>query len=227
MLAGSGIKILSSMQIHKIISICIVLVLSLILNLSDFSTAAENELSGQSVLAGFNTKAMSQYKAVQAEVYKYFYAGMHSNNKNLKEAYLSKALAKYMLLLNMCQKDAELFAQLGVIHNKLGHFKLAREYFIRALNIKPQNPFSNYYYAEYLYEQKNFADALDYYNIAYNNGYKGYFEVNSKLGVLYEKLGDIQKAKHYYSIASNLNPEARNLIAKINELENFDYSISD
>ena len=174
-----------------------------------------------------NIKSGVDFEQTEAEADKYFYAGLQTNNKNLKEAYLSQALVKYMLLLSIKPDDLVICTQIGVIHDKLGHSRTANDYLFRAISIDSMNPFPNYYYGEYYYAKRDFENALKYYLAAYNNGYQDYYEVNLQLGTIYEKLGDIEKAKYYYRASKRLNPDLKGVNSRIMSLNKVYYSKSD
>ena len=165
--------------------------------------------------------------AVEAEADSYFYAGMQEEDKNLKEAYLSQALAKYMLLLSVNPKDATICTQIGIIHDALDHTQIAKEYLFRAVSLDYYNPFPNFYFGEHYYKAHEYNNALKYYKAAYDNGYKKQYVVNYKLGIIYEKLGDIAKAKQYYTAAYKANPDNTELTDKIEALNKVYYSKSD
>ena len=158
---------------------------------------------------------------------KYFYAGLESEDLNKREAYLSRALEKYMLLLKQNPTDVTTCTQIAVIHDNLNHPRLAKTYFIRAVNLENLNPFANFYYGEYYFVKREYQKALRYYLTAYNNGYKDSFPVNLRLATIYEKLGDIAKAKNYYIEAGKQNPQQEGLKEKIELLEKIYYSKSD
>jgi len=166
-------------------------------------------------------------KQLESDADTLFYAGIDSDDLNSKEAYLSSALVKYMLLLKIKPDDVVTCTQIAVIHDNLNHSSIAKEYFFRALNLDNLNPFTNYYCAEYYFGQKDYAKALKYYTAAYNNGYKDYFPVNLKLATVYEKLGDIQQARKFYIAAKSQNPSQKGLAEKINSLGKVYYSKSD
>jgi len=166
-------------------------------------------------------------KSIENEANKYFYEGLQIEDQRLKEAYLSEALKKYMLLLNIYPNSAILATHVAIIHDNFEHSKIAKEYFFRAVNIEPTNPYVNFYFGEYYFTRKDYQNALNYYKIAYNNGYSGLYEVNLKLGTIYERIGDIEKAKKYYSAASAAKPTFSELKNKIKSLDKIYYSKSD
>ena len=178
----------------------------------------------ESVVKPYKIKRSDNKKSLEVSADKYFYAGIEAADVNKKETYLSKALEKYMLLLKLRPDDVITCTQIGVIHDNLNGPSIAREYFLRALNLDNLNPYANFYYGEYYFAQKDYQNALKYYLISYNNGYKDYFPVNIKLATVYEKLGDIEKAKKHYIDSRKQNPGQKGLSAKIESLGKVYYS---
>lgn len=183
--------------------------------LDDNSSVKVNKISAQEI------------RKIEKLADKYFYDGIESEDYNTKEAYLSRALEKYMLLLKLKPDDVTICTQIAVIHDNLNHTSLARDYFIRAVNLENLNPFANFYYGEYYFAKRDYQNALNYYLTAYNNGYKNSFPVNLKLATVYEKLGDIEKARNFYKAAEKQNPAQKGLSAKIKSMEKIYYSKSD
>ena len=184
----------------------------------------------QSNAGGVNTESVVDYEYIrelEAEADKFFYTGINTEDQKLREAYLSKALAKYMLLLKFQPDNAIFCTQIAVIHDICNHIPQAKEYFFRAINLENLNPFANFYFAEYYFINKDYNNALKHYLIAYNNGYKDYYQVNLKIAKIYERLGDIEKAKIYYTNTKNLNPSLEGLESKIQSLDNVYYSKED
>ena len=215
MLADSGIKILSIMQTHKISNLFIIFAALVLTNFL---------ITNEIFAAGHTQLRVTNYKAVESEADSYFYAGLQSEDKKLKEEYLSQALEKYMLLLETDPKNTVIATHIGVIHDNLEHKKTAEDYFYRAISTTPNNPYINFYFAEYHFAQKDYQEALKYYKNAYNNGYSKFYEVNLRLGTIYERLGDIGKAKKYYTKASAIKPDFAELKNKIKSLDKVYYS---
>ena len=190
--------------------------------------ANANEFSDSSFGAG-TTKVSQTVNTADLEktADKYFYTGMESDDINKREAYLSRALEKYMLLLKLKPNDVTTCTQIAVIHDNLNHPRIAKTYFIRAVNLEKLNPFANFYYGEYYFAKREYQKALIYYLTAYNNGYRDSFPVNLRLATVYEKLGDLAKARIYYIAAEKQNPAQNGIRAKIESLEKIYYSKSD
>lgn len=216
------------MLTHKTINLYVVLVIVLTLAVNGASAEYELDALPEGLTSGSESensaKAVDNVVSDEEEADNYFYAGMQADDKNLKEAYLSKALVKYMLLLSINPNNASISAQVGAIHDSLGHQRLAKEYLFRGVSLEPFNPFPNYYFAEYYFAKKDYENALRYFQAAYDNGYSSFYEVNLKLATVYERLGDIEKAKLYYGAAAKLNPGFQALESKVKSLDKVYYN---
>ena len=109
----------------------------------------------------------------------------------------SKALGGYFILTKINPLDYYPYVQIARIYDKRKAFLKAKHYYNTALNISPQNPYVNFYAGESNYLQKNYNEALKYYNVAYKNGYNANLELNQRLEEIYKKLGDTAQAKKF------------------------------
>ena len=159
-------------------------------------------------------KPVIDTKLIEQEADEFFYQGMENEDKTTQEAYLMKALERYMLLLDYDMYDAVSATQVAVIHDKLGNDATALEYFKRAVNLENLNPFANFYFAEYYFYRRDYRNALKYYLTAYENGMDKNYQTSLKLAAIYEKFGDFPKAKKYYILAQKQNPELRAGVAE-------------
>lgn len=174
------------------------------------------------------TKPVIDKETIEREADEFFYQGMDNTDITTKEAYLMKALEKYMLLLEYNMFDAVSATQVAIIHDMLGNNDTALEYFKRAVNLENLNPFANFYFGEYYFYRKNYRNALKYYLTAYENGFNDSYQTSLKIATIYEKFGDFEKAKTYYRIAQKQNPELREGISeKLKSIRNIYYSRSD
>lgn len=218
------------MLIHKICNLCLIagiVFISLRTVCYGEDLFLLYEQKGLPLTAKSYTKSSVNYKSVEAEADRLFYAGIEAREQSLKEAYLSKALVKYMLLLTINPQDIICNTQVGVIHDQLNHPKLAKDFFYQAINLDAKNPFANFYFGEFFYRKRCYIEALKHYRVAYKNGYQNFYEINLKLGQIYEKLGDIEKAKLCFNIARKQSSNPDNLDRKLKALDNVYYSKSD
>ncbi len=215
------------MALHKIINTCIIAGVACI-GFQHICHSEElflvYEQRGLPLTAKSYTKPSVDYKSVEIEADRLFYAGMETEDQKSKEAYLSQALVKYMLLLTINPQDIICNTQVGVIQDHLNNPKSAKDYFYQAINLDQNHPYANFYFGEYYYRKRSYNEALKHYQIAYHNGYQDFYEINLKLGQLYEKLGDIEKAKLYYNIAKKQNTNSENLDSKLKSLNKIYYS---
>ena len=91
------------------------------------------------------------------------------------------------------------------------------------LDINRKDPYLNYYLGDFYYKRRDFKRALRYFRIAYNNGYRDYYDLNYKIATIYEKFADLLKAKYYYEKAYSINPSASNLKDKTLQIESLNY----
>lgn len=108
-------------------------------------------------------------------------------------------------------------ARVALYQNRL---RDAKNVLMIALNFNEQNPRVNFYLGETFYADGEYTQAIDFYIEAYKNGYKTDYRTNYKLGVCYEKLNDIQKAKHHYTIALKTRPNDKAVTERMQKIEN-------
>ncbi|MBP3923759.1 hypothetical protein J6E39_00775 [bacterium] len=137
------------------------------------------------------------------------------------------ALCKYYLLTKIDYENIYPFVQLARLYIDKNKKRFAKEYLSTALNLDNQNAYANYYYGEYYFKYRDYRRALKHYLIAYNNGYRNLYDLNLKMAIIYEKLGDIQKSIDFYTqaykIDSSQNPEISEKIGSLKQL-NYDKS---
>ncbi len=98
----------------------------------------------------------------------------------------------------------------------------AKKYLYKAYSIDENDATANYYLALYSFNNEDYLKALHFYKKAYENGLSGNYDVNLKLGTIYEKIGDIRRARKYYKSALTLNSasvEAKSRLDAINAIE--------
>ena len=206
-------------------------ILLLAINFSICQTVivAENQSAGTYINnKNKYSKPAINTKLIERQADRYFGLGLENHDETTKEAYLMKALEKYMLLFEYNPLDVVSCTQIAIINDNLGNDSTALEYFKKAVNIGYLNPFANFHFAEYYFSKRDYRNALRYYLIAYDNGYDNYYQVSLKLATIYEKFGDFKNAKKYYIISQKHNPELRaGVIDKLKSLNKVYYSKSD
>jgi tetratricopeptide (TPR) repeat protein len=143
-----------------------------------------------------------------------------------KQFYLNESMRYYFLLSQINPNSVEAQIGLGRVYDDLKIDKYAQKHFFNAINLDYKNPKANYYFGNYYFARNDFITAQNYYNTAYRFGYIKSYYLNYKLGIISEKLGDIEKAIKYYYFALKLNPKNAALKTKIQSLDDLNYSHS-
>ncbi len=103
-----------------------------------------------------------------------------------------------------------------------GKTRDAKNSLMIALNVDENNPKVSYYLGEAFFAEGEYFQAIDFYNWAYSHGYQKDFNTNFKLGVCYEKLNDIEKAKIHYQNALNASPDSAEAKQRLSGLNSID-----
>lgn len=164
---------------------------------------------------------------IQTEADYYLDTAMSTTDESTKRVLLETAAGKYFLLSKINPQAVTPYVQLARIYDITGKDKYAKEYFYRATNIENLSPFANFYFGEYYFRRDDFRRALRYYLIAYENGYNNIYELNLRLAVIYEKIGDLENAKRYYTIASSIDSSQTEVLTKIEQLNQLKYGESE
>lgn len=149
-----------------------------------------------------------------------------SLTKENKEYYLKEAMKYYFLVEKIDKACIEAQIGLGRVYDELKQDSLAQKHFFNAYNFDHKNPKFNFYFGNYYYKRNDLVTAFHYYDLAYKYGYSHDCFMNYRLGVLSEKLAEIELAKDFYKKALDLNSKFIDLKAKINSLEALNYSQS-
>ncbi len=114
-------------------------------------------------------------------------------------------------------------ARIALYQNKI---RDAKNELMIALNFNEVNPKVSYYLGETFFQEGDYTEAIDYYTWAYSHGYRYDYKTNLKLGICYEKLNDVKKARKHYTNAINIMPASVEAKARIQGLDiiNTDYS---
>lgn len=149
-----------------------------------------------------------------------------ATNKQDKDFYLDQAMRNYYLASCIDYTQINALTGLGRVYSIMRLDKLAKEYFFRALSIDPYNPKANFYFADYFFNEKDFIKSLFYYKMAYEHGYSKNYMLNYRLGIIYEKLADIETSKKFYKNALVINRNNIILADKIRLLDELNYDAS-
>lgn len=143
-----------------------------------------------------------------------------------KYDYLQDAMRYYFLLEKINPTSIEAQIGLARIYDEMHLDKYSKKHFYNALSFNSQNAKANFYFANFYYKRNDYINALTFYKKAYEYGYSKNYEINYRLGIIYEKLADIQKSQGYYKNALRLKPRNEVLMNKIDLLNSLDYSSS-
>lgn len=143
-----------------------------------------------------------------------------------KSFYLQEAMRYYFLLLQAVPNSVEANIGLGRVYDYMKQDRIAQKHFFTALNINNCDAMANYYFANYYYSRNEFISALNYYKKALSCGYPSNYEINIRIGSVYEKLADIESAKKHYESALKLIPSNFELNEKVKILNGLNYNQS-
>lgn len=152
----------------------------------------------------------------------YFSNALKCNDEDEKKELLQKASGNYFILTQIEPENIYAIVQLARVYDLEKQDSFAKAYFFRALKINKKDPNTNYYFGEFFYTREEYTNAIRFYNIAFENGYKENDDVVLKLAIMYEKLGDLLRANMYYKKAYLANP-SKQLASKIREIESIKY----
>ncbi|MBQ8460606.1 hypothetical protein IJ541_10985 [bacterium] len=140
-----------------------------------------------------------------------------------RKLFLQQAGGEYFVLNKLEPNNLYPIVQMARIYDFEHKNSYAKAYFYQALDINKTDAYTNYHFGEFYYTRNDYKKALDYYNIAFKNGYKENYDVLIKMAVMYEKLGDLLRANQYYKKAYLVKPDNTELPDKIRALEDLKY----
>lgn len=135
------------------------------------------------------------------------------NKELLNKAYLSYYKASEI------EPSASSYLGMGMVFIEKKLNSRAKKYLYMAYSIDENDATTNYYLAKFSYQNEDYLRALEFYKKAYENGLSENYDVNFKLGSIYEKVGDISKAKVFYQSALLLNPKSMEVKTRLSELD--------
>ena len=159
-------------------------------------------------------------KEVEIKAREYFYLAEQLKDGVINED-MTNALVLYNLLQDMHPEKIEYSVKLGILYDKIEKDRQAKGAFSRAIFIDKNHPLPYFYMGEFYYKRALYRRALKYYRQSYEKGFENNYNLLYKIGDIYEKLGDTQKALTYLNKAKeqSFNPE---LEEKIKEVESQD-----
>ena len=141
--------------------------------------------------------------------------------------FLNTAMGNYYLVTKVFPLEIYPMDQLARTYDEKKLDRFAKEYFNICLDINRKDPYLNYYLGDFYYKRRDFKRALRYFRIAYNNGYRDYYDLNYKIATIYEKFADLSKAKYYYEKAYSMDNSKTNLQDKILQIDSLNYDQSE
>lgn len=157
----------------------------------------------------------------------YFNKALSSTKKNVRNSAFDKAMASYYLITKADNKNVYALTQIARIHDLKYEDKYAKKYYFQAANIEPGNPHLHYHFGEFYFKRDNLEKATIHYEISYRNGYENNFNLNCRLGMIYDKLGDLKRAREFYSRALQVNPNQQVLKNRIYKIDKLNYEDSE
>ena len=132
---------------------------------------------------------------------------------------MTYALNLYALLSNAYPENIMYPLRLGKLYDVIGKDRHAKGQYFRAMNINPSRPEPYFYLGDYYFKREQYRKALKFYLKAYDIGYSEHYPTLEKLGTIYQKLGDTEKALYYLQCASTISPND-DLFNRINNIRN-------
>lgn len=199
------------------ISIIILLILVSILGVIPESFAAVKGGIEYSIPVDYSKLSDFELK-VKAD--KYFYLAEQYKDSTLNDD-ITNALMLYSILQNINPENEIYSIRLGILYDKINVTRYAKGNFSRAIGVAPNKPEPYFYFGEYYYKKQMYRKALKYYKEALAKGYSENYDLNLRLGDIYEKLGDTKLSLIYLKKAASKSPND-NLDNKIKRVETFD-----
>ena len=156
-------------------------------------------------------------KELKNEADLYIKDALRQADKNSQKELLHAALRDYYIVLKISPKDIHALNKTAYIYDIEDKNTLAKSFFAQSMNLDENNPETNYLVGDYFYKRRDFKRGLRYFTNAYENGYNDY-NINYKLGTIYEKLGDLCNAKKFYEAAYKKDNSKSFLADKINNM---------
>jgi len=149
-----------------------------------------------------------------------------SKTRDDVKKHLNNAMKNYYIATQIDSSSIAGHIGLGRVYDLMNLDKLAKENFFNALNIDPNNARANFYFGDFYFKREDYINALFHYNAARKGGLSKNYVLNYRLGVIYEKLANIETAKIFYINAMKFQPKNNELYEKIRLLDDLNYGDS-
>ena len=153
----------------------------------------------------------------------FFDKALKEKDYDTRKIYLERASGEYFILTQAQPKDIYPIIQLARVYDLEDQNSYAKAYFFQALKINKYDISANYYFGDFFYYRREYTKALKYYNVAFDQGLKENFDILYKMGIMYEKLGDLLRANQYYKKAFVLNQNKSDVADRIRAIESLKY----
>ncbi len=153
----------------------------------------------------------------------HFEKALKEKDYNVRKELLEKASGEYFILTQLDAKDIYPIIQIARVYDLENQNSYAKAYFFQALKINKYDISANYYFGDFYYYRREYTKALKYYNVAFDKGLRENFDILYKMGVMYEKLGDLIRANQYYKKAYVLKPDEDDVPDRIRSIESLKY----
>jgi len=145
----------------------------------------------------------------------------------LRLLHVRNAYELYKEALKLDEENLSALLGCGRMLTIIGKKSDARDVLMRAYATYPDNPEVHKTLGDYSFKFSEFNNAIEYYNLSLLSGNLYDYGTNISTAICYEKLGDIEKAKAYYKVSLQLNPDseiAKSRLAVFEELEREGYN---
>ena len=161
-------------------------------------------------------------KEFEDKAFQYYTIATQSAIEEEKIQNAEYAVGCYRALLSKHQDNPVYSLRLAQLYEILGQNRYAKEFYYRTLSIDENYAPGYEVFGDYYYNREEYRRALKQYNEAYIRD-NSIYNVNNKIGTIYQKLGDTQSALKYLNEAYKINP-SEELNAKIRLLEELNSS---
>ncbi len=203
-----------------------IFLLIICLNFSTLSAyALEGQIEFDSVYIDYSILKERQYLIHGDNYLKKAENPKVSETKIQQDFNYRQALGSYITATEISPETVVTYGKIGYIYHKLGKYTLARSNFDHGLNLQRNNPYVSYLYAGFYFDNQDFNKAMKYYKIALKNNYPNKYSLYYNIGETNEKLGDLVRAKQFYSRAYALKPSNK-LKSKMQSIDALQYEKS-
>ncbi len=182
-------------------NIKIIILLTYLFLFSNFVYALEGSVEYDGVYIDYSSFNYNEWKTKAEE---YLDVAKKAKDKNQQKKYYAMSAGAYQTLIKIYPADPEVMATLGHIYGKMHKPEHAKAFLDRGLNLGLKNPLVNYYYGLFYQDEKDYRNALKFYNYAYEYGMENNADLNLRLGVVNAKLGELNNSKFHYQRAKDL-----------------------